>query len=195
MTVAAPICSRCRAVVPPALVNTGRLEPCPSCGAENEIEAFPALFKPVAKGSVGEALVVDTHASCFYHPQKQAAVLCAACGRFICALCDVELEGQHLCPPCLETSQKAGKLKSLESRRTLYDVMSFNLALLSILFWFVSFITAPIALYLAIKHRKDPGSLLRPRRVRLWIGMGLSCLIILGWIVGIGMLVVFKSGR
>lgn len=178
----APVCSKCNAALPPELINSGALQPCPQCGTEIEAEVFPAFFRTVAPGSMGEALVVDSHASCFYHPQKQAAVVCVTCGRFICSLCDVELEGQHLCPPCLETAHKTGKIRSLESRRTLYDVMAFNIALLSLLVWFVSFITAPFALYLAIKHRKDPGSLLRARRVRLWIAIVLSCLIILGWI-------------
>jgi hypothetical protein len=181
MTSAAPVCSNCGSPVPAALVNTGQLETCPSCASQIETEIFPAFFRPVARGSVGEALVVDTHASCYYHPQKQAAVVCVTCGRFICSLCDVELEGQHLCPACLETSQKTGKLKSIESRRVLHDTIALNLSFLSFFVFYVSFITAPLALYLAIKHRNEPTSLLGRSGARRWAAIIISSLQILAW--------------
>jgi hypothetical protein len=178
----APACSKCHFALPAEFLNVEVLQACPGCGAEVSGEIFPAFFRPIAKGSVGEALLVDSHASCFYHPQKQAAEVCASCGRFVCSLCDVELEGQHLCPPCLETAQKTGKIKSLESRRVLHDTIALHVALLSILIFYVSFITAPLALYWAVKHRNDPPGLLRTGRVRRICAMILSSILILGWI-------------
>jgi hypothetical protein len=189
MTRAGPVCSNCGSAVPTALINTGQLESCPSCASQIETEIFPAFFRPIAPGSVGDALVVDTHASCYYHPQKQAAVLCVTCGRFICSLCDVELEGQHLCPPCLETAHKTGKIKSIESRRVLHDTIALNLAFLSFLIFYISFITAPLALYIALKHRKEPSSLLGRSGFRRWAAIVISSLQILAWITVILVLV------
>ena len=178
----APACTECKTELPPALINLPDFQECPSCKSRIKAEVFPALFRAPERGSAGEALVVESHASCFYHPQKQAAVVCASCGRFICSLCDVEVEGQHLCPPCLEVSHKGGKLKSLESRRILHDTVALHLGLLSILIFYISFITAPLALYWAIKHRKTPSSILRRTRFRWYLAVIFSSLIILGWI-------------
>jgi hypothetical protein len=187
----APVCTQCRAAVPIDLINFGDLAHCPSCNTEIEVEIFPAFFRPPARGSFGEALVVETHTSCFFHAQKQAAHVCATCGRFICSLCEMDLEGQHLCPPCLEAAQKTGKIKSLESRRVLHDTIALNLALLGILLFYFSFITAPLALYLAIRNRNAPPSLIGTSKVRRGLAIVLSSLQILGWIA----LVIFLVGR
>ena len=185
-------CTKCKGELPLQLVNVPGFTRCPHCRAELALEIFPALFRAPEKGSVGDALVVDTHASCFYHAQKQAATVCGTCGKFICSLCDVEVEGQHLCPPCLENSQKQGKLKSLENRRTLNETIALHLCLLSILIFYISFITAPLALYWAIKHRKTPSSIVRNTKLSWFLAVFLSSLITLAWIVGIIAIFVFN---
>jgi hypothetical protein len=183
-------CTKCKGALPSQWVNIPGFNRCPHCNTELMVEVFPALFRAPEKGSVGEALVVDTHASCFYHPQKQAATVCATCGKFVCSLCDVEVEGQHLCPPCLESSQKQGKLKSLENRRTLHETIALHLSFLSILIFYISFITGPLALYWAIKHRKTPSSLVRNTKLSWFLAVFLSSLITLAWIVVIVFLIV-----
>jgi hypothetical protein len=188
-----PACTGCKAELPPALINLPDFQECPSCKSRIRAEVFPAYFRAPERGSAGEALVLDSHASCFYHPQKQAAVVCAACGRFICSLCDVELEGQHLCPPCLELSHKGGKLKSIEARRVLNDTIALHLVLLSVLIFYISFITAPLALYWAIKHRKSPTSIVRRSRLQWYLAVILSSLIILGWIGVVVAILFFRS--
>ena len=189
-------CTKCKGALPLHLVNIPGFNACPHYKAALMVELFPALFRAPEKGSIGEALVVDTHASCFYHPQKQAAIVCATCGKFVCSLCDVEMEGQHLCPPCLESSQKQGKLKSLENRRTLHETIALHLCFLSILIFYISFITGPLALYWAIKHRKTPSSLVRNTKLSWFLAVFFSSLITLAWIVGIVFLITtnpFKS--
>ena len=121
---------------------------------------------------------MDDQASCFYHSQKKAVVPCAYCGRFLCALCDVEWDGKHLCPACLETGKKKGKIINHERRRVLYDV----------LFWFTLF-TAPIALYIAIRHWNSPTSIVGRSKIRFVLAIMLSGLQILAWIAGIAYLV------
>jgi hypothetical protein len=179
---AAASCTRCKAELPPGFINAGEFQECSSCKSKIKVEVFPALFRPLERGRSGEALIIESDASCFYHPQKQAAVVCGACGRFVCSLCDVDVEGQHLCPPCLEAHHKQGKIKSLESRRILNDTVALHLALVSILIFYISFITAPLALYWAIKHRNSPSSILRRSRFRWVFAVILSSIIILAWI-------------
>ena len=173
-------CTKCHAPVPAASYNTPDLAPCPSCHAPIKIDLFPAFFRGLRPGKPGEALT-DDQASCFYHLQKKAVILCDHCGRFLCALCDVELGGKHLCPACLETGRKKGKIVNLDRHRVLYDVTALRLALYPIITLWFTVVTAPIALYLAIRHWNSPGSIVKPSKIRFVLAMVLSSLQILGW--------------
>lgn len=152
-------CSNCQALLFPDLFNLGELAPCPSCGSLLNIEAFPAMLQGPATGAVPEAVLVEGESSCFYHPTKKATIVCDGCGRFLCALCDLELNGRHVCPACLETGQKKAKFKDLENSRMLWDRLSFHIAILPILFFWTSLVGAPIALYLVLRYRKEPCSI------------------------------------
>ena len=105
-------CPKCHGVIP-APSSAGRgMAVCPRCRAGVEFEVFPALFAGPRLGRAGEALVDASEASCFFHAEKRAAVACESCGRFLCALCDLEMEGRHICPTCLAAGRKKGTLLS-----------------------------------------------------------------------------------
>jgi hypothetical protein len=174
-------CTKCHASIPPKRFNTFYMTSCPSCGVALRIDVFPAFFKAIVPGQPGEVLLVENEASCFYHPQKKAVIPCESCGRFLCALCDVELNGQHLCPNCLQTGKKKGKLKSLENHRTLYDAIALRLAIYSMIFFWPNLIAAPIALFIAIRYRTAPSSIVSRTRIRSISAIVLSSLQILGW--------------
>ena len=172
-------CTKCHASVPEFFFNQDALAPCPACNAPLQVEVFPALLKPLAEGKPGETILVEGEASCFYHPQKRAVIPCAACGRFLCALCDVELNDEHLCPVCLEAGRKKGKLTQLETRRTLYDSSALMLAgvpLLVICFWPFWFVTAPTAIILAILSWYKPSSIIHRTRLRSYLAILLGVL-------------------
>lgn len=180
---AAPSCSKCSTLLPPDFINSGEFVECPICSSPVRVELFPAYFRELAKGSAGEALVIDTEASCFYHPQKKASVVCASCGRFLCALCDLELEGAHYCSSCLETAKEKGKIATIENRRHLYDDIALLLSLGGILIFYFSPVTAPISIYLAVKHWKKPTSIVRRQsKWRFITAIVLSSLQLLGWL-------------
>lgn len=176
-----PNCPRCKTPFYHAEVNTGGFAPCPGCGTATRVDTFPALFRPVAVGKAGEAIMVDGEAGCFYHPHKRASVHCEACGRFLCALCDVELNGQHLCPSCLETGQRKGKIVQLENKRILYDGMAMTTALLPLLVWPVTIATGPLAIGMAIYGWNKPGSLVPRTRVRAVLAIFIGLLQMVGW--------------
>jgi hypothetical protein len=146
-----------------------------------QIDVFPALFSPPARGQDGEKLLVDDQSSCFYHPEKKAVIHCASCGRFLCALCDIELNDQHLCPTCLETGKKKRKLVNLENHRVQYDGIALSVALLPLLIFYVTCITAPIAIYIAIRYWRAPLSIVRRTRVRFVLAIVFASLQIVGW--------------
>jgi hypothetical protein len=178
-------CPKCNTPLGEAQVNRPELAPCPGCGSLLQVEAFPALFRPVAAGREGERLLVETEASCFYHPQKKAVVPCEGCGRFLCALCDCELHGEHFCPACLEVGKKKGRIKRLENERTLYDSIALALAvypLVVLVGIYFTCITAPMAVYFAIRYWNAPRSIVHRTRWRLVFALVFASLQIVSWV-------------
>jgi hypothetical protein len=167
------LCTRCHAPISTGYCNTPDLIPCPSCHVPIKIDIFPAFSRDLQPGKAGEALV-DDQASCFYHPQKKAVVPCDHCGRFLCGLCDVEWGGRHLCPACLQTGKKKGRITNLDRHRLLYDGIALRVALFPMITIWLTIVTAPMALYLAIRHWKSPGSLVRRGKIRFILAMALS---------------------
>ncbi|HYT61309.1 MAG TPA: hypothetical protein VEL06_14130 [Haliangiales bacterium] len=178
-------CTKCNASLVGEVLGTPELVPCPSCGAAIKVDLFPAYFKGPVKGQVGENLLVEGESGCFYHPQKKAVVPCEACGRFLCALCDCELNGQHLCPVCLETGKKKGRLKNLQNHRTLYDNLALALAVGPLLIFYLTIVTAPMALYFALRYWSTPSSVIQRSKIRFVIAIAIASAEILAWAVGI----------
>jgi len=187
-------CPKCNTVLPDAVFNQDSTAPCPGCNSPLLVQVFPALFRKPQEGKAGETILVEGEASCFYHPQKRAVIPCAACGRFLCALCDVELNDEHLCPACLETGRSKGKLNQLENKRVLYDGLALMLSVIPLLcFWPVSLATAPAAIFFAVRSLKQPASILPRTRARSYIAIVLGLLQVVGWILVFSG--VFKSAR
>ncbi len=179
-------CPRCRASLLDGIFNQPEPSPCPACSVPLQIEVFPALFRRIASGRDGETVMVEGESTCYYHPNKKAVLPCQGCGRFLCALCDCDLNGQHFCPACLETGKAKGKIKNLENQRTLYDSIALALTVLPIAVVFgvyFTFITAPMALYIAIRYWNAPRSIVHRTRIRYVIAMVLATLQIAGWIL------------
>ena len=128
-----------------------------------------------------EHIVAEDEAGCFYHPGKKAAVPCAECGRFLCSLCDVELNGKHVCPTCIDSGRKKGKIKNLENHRTLYDDIALSLSIMPLIFFWLTLITAPVSLFMSIRYWKAPLSIIRRTKIKFIIAILLSSLQIAGW--------------
>ena len=148
-----------------------------------EVEVFPAWNRSLPAVAAAETVLTDEEAGCFFHPEKRAVIPCEACGRFLCRLCDCEIGGQHLCPACLETGKKKGRIKNLENQRVLYDRIALALALYPILIFYLTIVTAPAAIFVAIRYWKAPASIPPRTRIRSVIAIVLALLQIGGWIV------------
>ena len=149
------------------------------------MDVFPALLRKERLTPTDEALRVDHEAGCFYHPQKKVVVPCSTCGRFLCALCDVELEGRHYCMTCLASGKKQRKIRNLENERVLYDNIALLLATVPLLFFYITILTAPVALFIAVRHWKSPSSIIPRTRIRSIAAIVLATLQIAGWTYGI----------
>jgi hypothetical protein len=183
MSAVAVACPHCQNSLPGVLCNTGAVTHCPACDTAIHVEIFPAFFKPTGPGQKAETLIEEGVSSCFYHEQKKAVVPCDVCGRFLCALCDLDFNGRHLCPACLQSGKKKGDLPELENRRTVYDSAALSAALLPLLIWPLTLITAPIAVILAIISFFRPTSLVSRTRIRAWLALVFGLLQVGGWVM------------
>ena len=187
-------CDQCQTTLPGAVFNTVGPVECPGCQSLLAAEVFPAFFRPLAAGAAAENVLSDEDASCFYHPSKKAVVPCAQCGRFLCALCDIDLgNGRHLCPGCVEVArqlpaakQDAATVAIAVPRQVLYDHLALTLAVmpLTVVLWWTSFVATPAALFLSIYYWNEPKRAVLPRgRGRLIAAMLISLLTLVGWAV------------
>ena len=170
-------CLKCWSLLPAHAAREGT-STCASCGSVWSIDVFPALFDPPASLRKEELELADGEASCFHHATKRAVTSCSRCGRFLCALCSLELAGETWCATCLSTGASKNTVQSLESRRVLWDSVALSIALLPLvtLIGFYFFIlTAPAAIFVALRYWKRPGSLLPRTKARfVWtIGVAL----------------------
>ncbi len=184
MIAGSPYCANCRTPLPMQIFNTGDVEACPSCGTSVRADAFPALLKQTEAGQSGENIVLEMDSGCFFHPQKKAVVSCALCGRFLCGLCDIEFGGRHVCATCLEAGKRKHKIVNLETQRILYDDIALSLAVIpvtTVIFFWLTVITAPASLFIAIRHWKTPSSVIARTKARLVAAIIFSSLQIGGW--------------
>jgi hypothetical protein len=167
------------------ILNQPDFVPCPACGVPLQAEVFPALFRTVGVGQSAERLMIEGESSCFYHPQKKAVLPCDGCGRFLCALCDCLLHGQHFCPACLEAGRTKGKIKSLENQRTLYDNTALTFALLQLPL-IITVVLPPVAggaaIFVAIRYWKAPQSIAQSAKIRFISAICLGGIGIAVWI-------------
>src|SRR5262245_25242709 len=179
-------CPKCRSALPGALCNTPAPVRCPACDAVIQVEVFPAHFQPATAGQSAEPIVEEGVSSCFYHEQKKAVTHCDVCGRFLCALCDVDFNGQHVCPACLQSGKQKGRLPQLESSRAVWDTAALLACLGPLVIWPViwpvTIVTGPISIGLAILSFFKPGSIVPRTRVRAWLAIVLSLLQIGWWV-------------
>ena len=108
---------------------------------------------------------------------------CSFCGRFICALCDIDFGGQHICPTCLAAGKKKGRIKTLENQRTLYDSIALSMAVAPLIFFWLTIISAPITIYLVIRYWKAPTSIVGRTKIRFVVAFLLALAELVGWVL------------
>ena len=181
------LCHHCRTVVPEALFNTGTPVPCPRCQTSLLVRVFPAFFRAPVVGAAAEAVASAEDASCFYHPRKKAVVPCAECGRFLCALCDLEIDRRHVCPACATVGGPGLGLPAspLEGARLLHDSLALSLVvvpLATVVFAGFTLFTAPVTLFLVVRYWDEPKQHpLGRTRARLVVAALLASALLIGW--------------
>ena len=185
-------CSFCKTPLRPENHPGPLFVPCPECRRGIRVALFPAYVRPPEVAQA--AVAMPQEATCFFHATKAASVPCDGCGRFLCSLCDVEISGRHYCPSCLEGGRRAESMQPLVMRHVRYDVIAMSMAFVPLLIlplWFLTSVSAPAALFLAIRYGRKPQSLVHGSRARFVVAGICAALQIIGWVV----LVVYLIAR
>lgn len=162
-------CPKCREALHPPVAEGPGSTVCPRCRTRAEFEVFPALFAGPRLGRPGEPLVDASEASCFFHAEKRAAVACESCGRFLCALCDLEMEGRHICPTCLAAGRKKGALKNLDQFRVMWPGVALLMTIvMPLAFYPLTPLFAICALIVLAVGLRQPGSITGRRKILLY---------------------------
>ena len=124
---------------------------------------------------------MEGEAGCFYHPSKKAVVPCDQCGRFLCALCQVDFLAQNWCPSCIDINRRKGRLNGLDAERRLYGNAALILAVAPLLFWPITLMTAPMSLYVTFRYWRTPSSLVRRNRWQFYAAILFAVVELGGW--------------
>ena len=155
------LCPSCDGLLPTWLLTTGQRETvCPNCFRGLSLEVFPALFRARQNVSPESLPLPEGEASCYEHSSKRAVNACHHCGRFLCALCEVEMQGQVWCPACFENRRNQPAANQLQTSRTLYDSIALALAFWPLWTFYFPLLTAPVVLYLSVRYWKRPSSII-----------------------------------
>jgi hypothetical protein len=186
MTASSLHCAQCKWPLPSDSWNREFGVACPGCGTKVQVLVFPAIERMPA-GALPEALQDPTEASCFYHPLSRAAAPCDECGRFLCRLCQLDVDGRHLCPSCFQAGVRDRTINELDTKRTMYDSLALLLATLPALLIWPPLVTAPASLYFVFRHWRTPLSVAPRTRYRYY----LSGLFAVAELVGMVLLIWF----
>lgn len=174
-------CPKCTRALEPASWHDATAGTCRGCKIDFEFFPFPALTATRTRVAP-QAAEVAADSVCFFHAENRAETVCEGCGRLLCPVCTIPFNGQKLCPSCVASGKTSDAAPTARSRM-LYDGLALSLALLPLLVWPLTLISAPIALGFAIYGWNKPGSLVRGRsRRRLVAGGILAVLEIVGWV-------------
>ena len=161
MVAGAVICPGCNGDVAQVESKSG-WQTCPYCQKRLQMRVWGAVQQ-----NTSAAAALTDQATCFFHPDKAFQACCQRCGRFVCALCDLQLGAEHVCPTCFERGRagsgtEPGKAE-WRHRDVLFDSVAVTIGWGWILFWPVYVAALPAAIFLHVKYRKAPLSYLIPR--------------------------------
>jgi hypothetical protein len=135
---------------------------CPYCQKSLQIRVWP-----IARQNANAVSALSDQATCFFHPDKAFQACCQRCGRFVCALCDLQLGAEHVCPTCFERGRVDSGVEASKAewryRDVLYDSIALTVGWGWILFWPLIVAAIPAVIVLHVKYRKAPQSYLIPR--------------------------------
>jgi hypothetical protein len=176
-------CPHCKRVLGPESWIDVRNGVCAKCRTDFEFVPFRALNFTTVRATP-QAAVPASDSVCFFHAENRAESVCDSCGRLLCPVCTVPFAGQKLCPVCIAASKRSDAPHGVRER-VLYDGLALALAVLpplTLVLFFVTPLTAPVALGLTIYGWRKPGSLVRSGRVKFIVAGVAAAVQIIWWL-------------
>ncbi|MFV1994110.1 MAG: hypothetical protein ACC661_01640 [Verrucomicrobiales bacterium] len=168
------------------------MESCLGCASEVVVRLFPAALDRGPARDREAAIAPGEGGRCFAHPEKAALLVCEGCGRFLCRDCDTLWGSEHLCLTCIYERREVKQTEGFTDRRFLYDNAALSLAAVPFVaaypFFWVGFLTGPMAMYYLIRHRGDSRGFVPRGRGRLVLAWVLSVTSLLGSLALLGLL-------
>ena len=189
-TVWCPFCGAQTAPpIDPFAAREFALSRCPECGKQSLSVAFPAARRRDRLGALGAA-ASDGDAVCFHHQGRRAEAVCDVCGRFLCELCHIDLDGRAVCSACLtqmhthsaKTKLTGNATSAHVPRCVRYDKIALGCITVVPFIWFLSFINAGVALFLCIRYWRRPISVIPRNRWRFVVAGVCSVGILVLWV-------------
>jgi hypothetical protein len=176
-------CPRCSQRLPADRFVSGQPAPCPACHSQVEAYIFPAFDRDdFPRPEIN--LARESEAVCFFHSQYRAVAPCDNCGRFLCETCLIALGSRRLCAECLSHARKQKDESGLVNHAALFDnvaLLLVTLPIVTVFFTFLTVISAPVSLFLALTYWSRQWTLLPRSRLRFGIAIFLAIVLIAGW--------------
>ena len=148
-----PCCPHCGGPLLVELLTAGE-QRCIACTRGFEATPFspPAarlVVAGVAEAGPGGAV------PCAQHAGNAAVANCSRCGVFMCALCEVRIDGRELCPACFDRLAAEGVLPSARGRLRNYRGLAFIMGLGGCGLYVFGLLTGPLTLYFAVQAQRQ----------------------------------------
>jgi hypothetical protein len=152
---------------------------CERCKRRIELRVLPALLvSHSAPPKLELRAPQEGESSCFYSPEHVATADCSHCGVLISEFWKAQWGNSTVCLKCLDHLRTKNQDQRFETQRTLWDSVALGLAVLpgTLIFWWLTLLTAPATLVFAIWAWKKPRSLVPRGPWRLILAMLLALL-------------------
>lgn len=151
-------CASCGAALDPAAIAAGALQRCRHCGTRQLTALYPTLWRRRSSGDAPRPRRSEGETACYFHAENAPECACADCGRYICALCAITADSATRCPACTDLRIAALRGEQRIGERVAHEKTALGVAALPFLFPPITLVTAPIALYLSIRHWRTPST-------------------------------------
>lgn len=179
-------CPSCRSPLKVGRPVSSLEERCPVCRAEVHVTTFPRLYGNFS-GGAEDAPAAENEATCSFFPSLRAQLVCDECGTFLSYRASTRWGGQVLCLPCLHRLREVEKSPDFIAKSKLQDRRALFLVT-----WLAPFtlFTAPLAIFLLLRHRGKPEGFVPRGRTVWWLAMSLAT----GWLAAwLALIVVWVS--
>ena len=155
---------------------------------------FPAITEKVESIELSSQVKLSEESACYFHEDKKAQCACSQCGRYLCALCDIEFNNEHICSSCIHSNKSKDKAGQYETKRVLHGSIALFVVFApfaTLVLYVFAFLLAPFNIIYLIVTWKKPGPMYSNFKWRNWLAMIGSVAIVVGMIIG--MIAIFSN--